>query len=127
MLNNPSANMMVDASRVEINYERVKKNTTSFFIHLFLILVSLACLFPLWWAFSSSLKTQGTIFSDMSLFPKNPHWENYFYAWARADFSLYFLNSLFYTVTVVMGVILIASMAAYAFSRLEFYGKNALF
>ncbi len=73
------------------------------------------------------LKTQETVFNDLSLFPANPHWENYFYAWTKADFSLYFLNSLFYTITVVVGVILIASMAAYAFSRLEFKGKNFLF
>ena len=127
MLSNPSANVVIDASRVEINYDKVKKNTSNFFIHIFLILVSFTCLFPLWWAFASSLKTQETVFNDLSLFPKNPHWENYFYAWVKADFSLYFLNSLFYTTTVVVGVILIASMAAYAFSRLQFYGKNVLF
>ena len=119
--------MFADASHVEINYDLVKKKTVSFFVHIFLILVSFTCLFPLWWAFASSLKTQQTVFSDLSLFPKNPHWENYFQAWTQANFSLYFLNSLFYTVTVVAGVVLIASMAAYAFSRMRFYGKNVLF
>ena len=112
---------------MEVNYEKVKKNTVSFFIHCFLILVSASCLFPLWWAFSSSLKTQETVFNDLSLFPKNPHWENYYDAWVKADFGIYFLNSLLYTVVVVIGVLLIASMAAYAFSRLQFWGKNVLF
>ncbi len=112
---------------VEMNYDRMKRLTLSFFIHIFLILVSLSCLFPLWWAFASSLKTQETVFNDLSLFPKNPHWENYFYAWTKADFGLYFLNSLFYTVVVVVGVILFSSMAAYAFSRLQFRGKSVLF
>ena len=79
------------------------------------------------WAFASSLKTQETVFTDLSMFPKAPHWENYYTAWAKADFSHYFLNSLFYTITVVIGVVLIASMAAYAFSRLKFWGKNFLF
>ncbi len=110
-----------------VNYEKVKKRTLSFFIHSFLILVSLGCLFPLWWAFASSLKTQQTVFNDLSFFPKNPHWENYYVAWTKADFSTYFLNSLIYTVVVVIGVLLIASMAAYAFSRLRFFGKNVLF
>ncbi len=118
---------MVDVAAADINYEKVKRHSVSFFIHMFLVLVSLSCLFPLWWAFASSLKTQQTVFNDLSLFPRNPHWENYFYAWTKADFRLYFLNSLLYTVTVVVGVILIASMAAYAFSRLQFPGKNALF
>ncbi|MBI3252711.1 MAG: carbohydrate ABC transporter permease [Candidatus Omnitrophica bacterium] len=105
----------------------MKKNTVSFFTHLFLITVSVACIFPLWWAFASSLKTQGSVFKDLSLFPRDAHWENYVEAWTRADFSRYFLNSLFYTVTVVLGVVFIASMAAYAFSRLRFRGRNLLF
>ncbi len=116
-----------DASLGDINYEKIKRRTVSVFSHVFLIIVSLSCLFPLWWAFSSSLKTQQTVFNDLSLFPKVPHWENYFVAWTKANFGLYFLNSLFYTVTVVIGVIIIASMAAYAFSRLRFWGKDVLF
>ncbi len=111
----------------EVNYEKIKRRTVDFFIHLFLMIVSLSCLFPLWWAFASSLKTQGTVFNDLSLFPMHPHWENYYVAWTKADFGLYFLNSLIYTGTVVVGVILIASMAAYAFSRLQFPGRNILF
>ena len=126
-MNGTSISAILDPSSVEVNYEKVKKRTISFFAHFFLIIVSLTCLFPLWWAFASSLKTQETVFNDLSLFPKNPHWENYLYAWTKADFSLYFLNSLFYTVTVVIGVVLIASMAAYAFSRLNFPGKNFFF
>ena len=111
----------------EVNYEKVKKQTVSFFVHSFLILVSLSCLFPLWWAFASSLKTQETVFNDLSLFPAKPHWENYYVAWTKANFSMYFLNSLLYTTTVVIGVILVSSMAAYAFSRLHFPGRNLLF
>ena len=118
---------MLGSTTGEINYERVKKRTVSFFSHFFLIVVSASCLFPLWWAFASSLKTQQTVFTDLSLFPAQPHWENFYFAWTKADFGLYFLNSLFYTVTVVVGVIFIASMAAFAFSRLEFPGKNIFF
>jgi len=111
----------------EINYSHIKRGTLTFFIHCFLVTVSLSCLFPLWWAFASSLKTQQTVFNDLSFFPKDPQWSNYLYAWTKADFGMYFLNSLFYTVVVVVGVILIASMAAFAFSRLNFPGKNILF
>ena len=117
----------MDSAPDTVNYERVKKRTTSFFVHAFLVIVSASCLFPLWWAFSSSLKTQETVFTDLSLFPKNPHWENYIEAWTKADFGRYFLNSLIYTSVVVVGVLMIASLAAYAFSRLRFPGKNVLF
>lgn len=96
-------------------------------IHIFLIAVSITCLFPLLWMAGSSLKTQQTIFSDMSIFPKNPVWGNFYLAWTKGGFSMYFLNSLFYTVTVVAGIVIISSLAAFAFSRLKFPGRNALF
>lgn len=95
--------------------------------HFFLILVSLSCIFPLVWMFSSALKTQATVFSDMSLFPAHPHWGNFYLAWTKGGFGIYFFNSIFYTLTVVIGVVFIASLAAYAFARLEFPGKNIFF
>jgi len=59
----------------------------------------------------------------MRLWVAHPHWRNYYEAWTRGHFSQYFFNSILYTVIVVFGVIWIASMAAYAFSRLEFPGR----
>ena len=94
---------------------------------LFCFTVAAACLFPLVWMISSSLKTQSTVFSDMGLWVRNAHWENYYQAWTRGRFSQYFFNSLLYTTVVVFGVILTASMAAYAFSRLRFPGRNFIF
>lgn len=89
--------------------------------------VAVACLFPLVWMVSSSLKTQSTVFSDMSLWVHHAHWENYYQAWTRGHFGQYFFNSLLYTSVVVFGVIITASMAAYAFSRLQFPGRNFIF
>ena len=96
-------------------------------IHLFLILVSVSCIFPLLWMIGSALKTQQTVFSDMRLFPAQPHWENFYTAWVEGGFGIYFFNSVFYTVTVVAGIVFISSLAAYAFSRLDFPGKNFFF
>jgi multiple sugar transport system permease protein/raffinose/stachyose/melibiose transport system permease protein len=76
---------------------------------------------------SSSLKTQETIFKDMSIVPKEFHFENYVVAWKEGGFGRYFLNSIFYTTSVVVGIIIISSLAAYAFSRFSFPGKNFLF
>lgn len=95
--------------------------------HGICLTVAVTCIFPLLWMLSSSLKTQQTIFSNMSLIPKSPAWYNYVIAWTKGNFGMYFLNSLFYTVTVVTGIIIISSLAAYAFSRLEFPGKNIFF
>jgi raffinose/stachyose/melibiose transport system permease protein len=95
--------------------------------HAFCLSVAAACLFPLVWMVSSSLKTQSTIFSNMSLWVAHPQWSNYYQAWTRGHFGQFFFNSLFYTLSVVLGVIIISSLAAYAFSRLKFPGKNILF
>ncbi len=95
--------------------------------HVVCLAVAAACLFPLVWMLASSLKTQSTVFSDMSLWVRHPHWENYAEAWTRGHFGQYFFNSIFYTTVVVFGVIVVSSLAAYAFSRLKFPGRNVLF
>jgi multiple sugar transport system permease protein/raffinose/stachyose/melibiose transport system permease protein len=106
---------------------KIERFFKDFVIHILLIIVSVTCLFPLLWMAGSSLKTQQTIFSDMSIFPKNPMWGNFYLAWTKGGFGMYFLNSMFYTVTAVFGIVIIASLAAFAFSRLKFPGKNILF
>ena len=108
-------------------YYRAKKITINTLIHILLITVAVSCIFPLVWMVSSSLKTQETIFTDTSLIPGELHFENYYLAWKEGGFGRYFLNSIFYTASVVIGIILVASMAAYAFSRLRFRGRTFLF
>jgi raffinose/stachyose/melibiose transport system permease protein len=106
---------------------KIERFFKDFVTHIFLIIVSVTCLFPLLWMAGSSLKTQQTIFSDMSIFPKHPVWNNFYDAWTKGGFGMYFLNSMFYTVTVVFGIVIISSLAAFAFSRLKFPGKNIFF
>ncbi|MFH1791579.1 MAG: carbohydrate ABC transporter permease [Candidatus Omnitrophota bacterium] len=112
---------------MQIDKYRIKNFFTGVFMHTVLITVSVSCVFPLLWMFSSSLKTQQTIFKNMNLWPGVFNWTNYVEAWTRGGFGVYFLNSVFYSVTVVVGLIIIASLAAYAFSRLEFPFKNIIF
>jgi len=63
----------------------------------------------------------------MSLLPETWNWGNYVRAFVEADFGQYFLNSVIYTAVGVFFIIFIASLAAYAFARLEFPGKNVFF
>lgn len=106
---------------------RIKDLSFRAVLHIILIGVSITCLFPIVWMFSSSLKTQDTVFRDFSIIPKIPHWENFYLAWTKGEFGVYFFNSLFYTASVVFGVVFISSLAAYAFSRLRFRGCNFLY
>ena len=108
-------------------YYKFKNITTKTFVHIMLIIVSVSCIMPLLWMFSSSLKTQDTVFSDMSLLPQNPHWENFYIAWTKGGFGRYFFNSFLYTVVVVLGIVFITSLAAYGISRLKMPGKNVIF
>jgi multiple sugar transport system permease protein/raffinose/stachyose/melibiose transport system permease protein len=108
-------------------YYQTKKVTLNLLIHLFLVSVAATCLYPLLWMVASSFKTQETIFSDISLIPRQFHFENYYLAVSQSDFGRYFLNSVFYTASVVFGIVVISSMAAYAFSRLRFPGRNIIF
>ena len=109
------------------HYHRARKAASNAAIHLFLAAVAITCLYPLLWMVSSSLKTQQTVFADISLVPRQAHFENYVHAWLGGGFGRYFLNSIFYTVAVVAGILVIASLAAYAFSRFRFRGRTALF
>ncbi len=108
-------------------YYKTKNIAVNTVIHIFLFTIAISCLFPLLWMIGSSLKTQSTIFSDVSLIPRQMHWENYYIAWKEGGFGRYFINSIFYTTAVVIGIIVVSSLAAYAFSRFNFRGKNLMF
>ena len=95
--------------------------------HVLCLAVAASCVFPLVWMFSSSLKTQQTVFTDYSLIPTHAHFGNYAKAWMQGRFGIYFLNSLCYTFIVVIGVVSLAALAAYAFSRFTFRGSGFLY
>lgn len=110
-----------------VNIYRLKNTFVSIVSHIFLMAVAATCLFPLLWMLRSALMTNETIFVDKSLIPQTIHWGNFYIAWTKGAFGIYFLNSVIYTACVVFGIVIIASLAAYAFSRLEFPGKNFFF
>lgn len=99
----------------------------SIITHVLLMSVTITCLFPLFWMVRSSLMTNATVFSDKSLIPKVVQFNNYVEAWTKGNFSTYFLNSVIYTASVVIGIVVISSLAAYAFSRLKFPGSKFFF
>ncbi|MDD5020770.1 MAG: carbohydrate ABC transporter permease [Endomicrobiaceae bacterium] len=110
-----------------MNLFKAKKTLMDSITHIILILVALTCIFPVFWMLSSSLKTQEEIFTKISLLPETWQWSNYIEAFVKAEFGMYFLNSVIYTVVGVVCIIFITSLAAYGFARLEFWGKNFFF
>ncbi len=59
--------------------------------------------------------------------PSKFAWDNYFNAFAAAPFGRFYLNSIFVAVTVTLGQLVTCSMAAFAFARLKFWGREVLF
>ncbi|PKN79380.1 MAG: ribokinase [Candidatus Cloacimonetes bacterium HGW-Cloacimonetes-1] len=67
--------------------------------------------------------------SQVSVIRKVPslHWENYKKAFTKVPFATYFANTLFVSIVSLIGVLITAMLSAYAFSRMEFRGKEFLF
>lgn len=108
-------------------YYKSKKFLINTLVHILLISVVITCLYPLLWMVVSSLKTQDLIFKDISLIPQQFHFENYVNAFKENGFGRSLFNSVLYTSVSVFGIVMIASLAGYAFSRLRFAGRGALF
>lgn len=84
--------------------------------------------FPFIWMLLSSLKTSAEVnTSPPTFFPASPTWENYVYAFREAPFLLYFRNSVIVTVACVVCTLFTTILAAFAFSRLKFPGRDLLF
>ncbi len=99
----------------------------STFNHIFLMSVALTCLFPIFWMVRCAFMTNATVFVDQSLIPHHLNFGNFAIAWTKGNFAVYFVNSVIYTVSVVSGIVLVSSLAAYSFSRLNFPFKNIIF
>ncbi|WP_270912910.1 carbohydrate ABC transporter permease [Allofournierella sp. CML151] len=92
------------------------------------VVVALFMLFPLLYAVSVSLMTGSELFTmDMNLIPSAPTLENYLRAWAQVPLLRFILNSFLVAGCITLGQILTCSLAAFAFSFLNFKGKNVLF
>ena len=109
----------------------MKFSFSSIWYHVFCLSVAIFCVFPLIWALGISFKIPSEVFSGSGGFsnfiPEKMQWSNYAVAWTQGGFKTYLFNSVFYSICVVVPIIFISSLAAYAFSRLDFPYKNILF
>jgi len=98
------------------------------FIHLALIASILIVLLPYYLMIVTSLKPLPEVFTyPFKWLPSRPAWENYIEAWNHAPFGRYFLNSAIISVAETSGVLLTSALAGYAFARMRFVGREALF
>lgn len=96
------------------------------FTYLLLIVGVVIAIFPFYWMISTSLMSLGEA-QGTRLFPSSFHFENYVNAWKEAKFSLYLWNSVRTTLISLIGELVVSVLAAYAFARIKFPGRDLIF
>ncbi len=93
-----------------------------------LILMAFVMLVPFAWMISASLKFEKDVFSfPIVWIPENPQWGNYSEIWQKVPLLTGFFNSVKLTVCVTLLQLATSSLAAYAFAKLEFRGRDTIF
>lgn len=83
---------------------------------------------PLYWSFITSIKSPATAFDGKWILPfKAIYWQNYVDVIQLLPFGRFFLNSLFMAASITLLQVLTSSLAAYAFARLRFPGRERIF
>jgi multiple sugar transport system permease protein len=97
-------------------------------LHLVLLAGVVWSILPFVWMVLTSLKSYIEASAAQAFLPSHWLFSNYAVAWNQVGlFPRYFLNSLFIGTATVLGVLGTSALAAYAFARLEFPGRNVLF
>ena len=96
------------------------------FPYLILFLVLVLSIYPLLYMISTSLMTVGEA-SNQYLFPKKLMFENYLEVWNSNNFQKYTINSIVISFIIVSGVLFTSIPAAYAFAKIKFPFRDAIF
>lgn len=98
-------------------------------IYALLSLWALAVLFPFFWMLITSFKTFGSYNAERipSFIIRYATLDNYISAFTEVNLAGYFLNTIIFTVLTTALMVIVSVLAAYAFSRLEFRGKEIVF
>jgi multiple sugar transport system permease protein len=97
-------------------------------LHLILAAGGVFMLLPFVWMISTSLKAQGDVFLFPPKWIPSPiMWSNYVQSWTLKPMGLAFFNSIKISLIDTIGTVFTSSMAAFAFAKLQFRGRNVLF
>ena len=108
--------------------QRVMKIIVQVLLYTFLCVMALIVVFPFYWMIISSLKSTVEYRLPVpTLFPQKIMWGNYVEAFSAANLGRLFLNTVLVGVVSTLLSLVITVLSAFAFARLEFKGKNALF
>ena len=122
-------------SDVTSDYERIEKRTRihgnirNGVIYFFLCLWALIVLFPFYWMVLTSVKSYGSYNAEYipKFFTLSPTLQNYVDAFTTVSLGRYLWNTLFFTVVTTAIMLVVITLAAFAFARLNFAGKDLIF
>jgi len=115
-----------ETTEAERGFRLPKLSAWRLFSYAVLLVGAAISIIPFFWMVSTSLMTVGEAISGR-LLPSAPQFGNYVEAWTTAEFSHFMRNSIVITVITLAGELTVSVMAAYAFARLEFPGRNLIF
>lgn len=105
-----------------------KNKINQILLYTVLLIITLIMLLPFVWMLSASIKFNKDVFSfPIQWIPDQPQWSNYIKIWTKIPLFTFIKNTAKLTIIVTVLQLLTSSFAAYAFAKLEFKGRNALF
>lgn len=119
----------------QLDFQNMQKRTNrrqralKVLVYGFLSLWALVVLFPFYWMVLTSVKSYGAYNAEHvpALYTLEPTLQNYVDAFTTVPLLGYLINTLIFTIVTTAIMIVVSTLAAYAFARLEFRGKNLLF
>ena len=117
-----------DFEKIEQSAKKRQKITSSI-TYVLLTIWGLFVLFPFYWMLLTSIKSYSSYNSEYipKLFTLSPTLQNYVDAFTSVPLGQYFLNTIIFTVITTAIMLIVTVLAAFAFARLEFRGKNLVF
>ena len=108
---------------------RIRARASKVVVYVLLAVWALMVLFPFYWMVLTSLKSYSAYNSEYipRLFTLSPTLENYAEAFTAVPLARYFANTLIFTLITTALMLVVTVLAAFAFARLNFRGKNAAF
>lgn len=107
----------------------IGRKTAKAVTYIGLSLWAIMVLFPFYWMVLTSVKSYGAYNSEYipQLFTLSPTAQNYVHAFTAVPLARYFLNTLIFTVVTTALMLVVTVLAAFAFARLDFRGKDLVF
>lgn len=118
----------MDYKKIE-RFARIRKRTLNCFTYILLTFWAILVLFPFYWMVLTSVKSYGAYNSEWvpQLYTLSPTLQNYQDAFTAVPLGGYFINTIVFTVATTLLMLIVTVLAAFAFARLNFRGKELAF